>query len=674
MRSTPPIPAPALLLALACACGHASNLALAPFSNAARAQEKGKPAAKGESKKAGRAEDAFRLDDATRRDLERELAEARELASRLDPSISEDLRADVEVGLKGVAWGLELDDFASDRDVVAARRALEIARTRARTLLAGEPPDWIDRPGSTARAFRSRIDGSIQPYAVIVPEDRDPGDRTPRRLDVVLHGRDANLNEYRFVNNNEARPPRGALPPGAFALNVYGRGNNAYRWAGETDVFEAIEAVVRNYPIDESRIVLRGFSMGGAGAWHLGLRFPTRWASVEAGAGFSETRRYARVENPSETVARALRIYDAVDYAENALMVPVVGYGGEEDPQLQASTNILEALAAKGFEVEVEGLVSRVPKVGLERVVGAGMGHRVDDASARIMAEFHDRALAAPRRGRDRIRFVTFTLKANEVGPFAALGLGRHYEPAILEGERDGDRWNLRTSNITRLEIRDGTIASVAIDGVALPIAAPAVLEQADAGWRVAERRFPAGLAKRPGLQGPIDDAFTDAFVCVEGTGDPWNPALAAKLKADLDEFARVWKRHLRADLPRKSDSDLAPDDVAGKHLVLWGDPGSNLVLRRLLPGLPIEWTLEGWTIGGRTFEGARAYPVLIFPNPENPERYVVLNSGHTFGEREFVGSNAQLYPRLGDFAAIDLDGRIVETGYFDESWRLPPR
>ena len=53
----------------------------------------------------------------------------------------------------------------------------------------------------------------------------------------------------------------------------------------------------KRYKIDPRRIVLRGFSMGGAGAWHLGLHYPDRWAAVEAGAGFTETKRYAKQDN-----------------------------------------------------------------------------------------------------------------------------------------------------------------------------------------------------------------------------------------------------------------------------------------------------------------------------------------------------------------------------------------
>jgi hypothetical protein len=63
--------------------------------------------------------------------------------------------------------------------------------------------------------------------------------------------------------------------------------------------------------------------------------------------------------------------------------------------------------------------------------------------------------------------------------------------------------------------------------------------------------------------------------------------------------------------------------------------------------------------------------PVLIAPNPLNPLRYVVFNSGHTFHEEEFKGTNALLYPRLGDYAMIHPAARqVVRGGIFDTEWR----
>ena len=77
---------------------------------------------------------------------------------------------------------------------------------------------------------------------------------------------------------------------------MFGRVNSAgYHWAGEADVFEAIEAVQKRFKIDERRILLRGFSMGGEGAWHIALHYPDRFAAAEIGAGTKNCYRYVGI-------------------------------------------------------------------------------------------------------------------------------------------------------------------------------------------------------------------------------------------------------------------------------------------------------------------------------------------------------------------------------------------
>ena len=69
----------------------------------------------------------------------------------------------------------------------------------------------------------------------------------------------------------------------------------------------------------------------------------------------------------------------------------------------------------------------------------------------------------------------------------------------------------------------------------------------------------------------------------------------------------------------------------------------------------------------------------MIYPSPLNPGRYVVLNSGHTFHAADFQGTNARLYPRLGDYAILkpmstDKDpaaADVVTAGLFDDYWRV---
>ena len=97
----------------------------------------------------------------------------------------------------------------------------------------------------------------------------------PFRLDIWMHGTNRNLNEVLFIKQHEGTAPVPADQK-HIQVDVYGRSNVAYRWAGETDVFEALQSVQERYKIDPQRIALRGFSMGGAGAWHLGVHHPDR--------------------------------------------------------------------------------------------------------------------------------------------------------------------------------------------------------------------------------------------------------------------------------------------------------------------------------------------------------------------------------------------------------------
>jgi hypothetical protein len=74
--------------------------------------------------------------------------------------------------------------------------------------------------------------------------------------------------------------------------------------------------------------------------------------------------------------------------------------------------------------------------------------------------------------------------------------------------------------------------------------------------------------------------------------------------------------------------------------------------------------------MGGQEHPAPGHLPSLIVPNPLNRSRYLALNSGHTFDAAAFRGTNALLYPRLGDWGLTDLEGRMVATGLFDEKWR----
>jgi dienelactone hydrolase len=601
-----------------------------------------------------------------------------------EESSQRDAWADVAVYHNAAVWALRGGEFYRPGDVAATLRVLDRGLARARQAADGGRTPWVDLKGSTVRGYRSRVDGSVQPYAVIVPEGLVAGPERRARLDVILHGRGATLNEVHFIELHDGKPAP-AESAGKITLHVFGRGNNAYRWAGETDVFEAIDTVKRLYPIDEERVVLRGFSMGGAGAWHLGLHHPALWSSVEAGAGFSETKTYAKLGKISEVQDRALRIYDSVAYALNAVNVPMAGYGGEKDPQRQASLNIENALKGLGFTMKTEGLVIRGENIDFLRVEGAGMGHAVDPASRKILDAFHDQhAVTGVDLKAKRIRFTTFTLRYARADWLAIEELGEHYTRALVDAEVKGSQVVVnQLENVVALSVDRRMGQTIRLGGEEFPLesAVKGLLPNVyfrleNKAWRQLDyddsRAFEenSALRKRRGVQGPIDDAFSTAFLCVRGTGTPWNPKGQAWSDSRLKQFADDWRVNLRGEVRIKDDAAVGDEDIDGHNLVLFGDPGSNRVLARMLKDLPMTWTRAEIRLGG-TFSSSDHVPVLIAANPLNPRRYVVVNSGHTFGAKDFAGTNALLFPRLGDYAVFRLgDETPRTTGFFDERWK----
>jgi predicted esterase len=599
--------------------------------------------------------------------------------------------ADVEIYAKAAEWILRHDEFFRPgyvRDTLAAldtgsRRAATLAAARRAGTTLADSPDWGRTPGRTILAYRSAVDGSLQPYALTLPSDFDPSSPQRRPLHLVLHGRGNTLNEVSFIRQHDGKPA--PEEQSWIQLDVFGRGNNAYRWAGEADVFEALADVLKRYKIDERRITLWGFSMGGAGAWHLGLHYPSKWSSVGAGAGFVDFYKYQKQTEPlPDWQHRALRIYDATEYALNLAEVPFITYGGELDPQLAASLTM---------QAHAERL-----EVALQVLIGSGMGHKFDDESLAKFMAFHAEhgtrgRPAAP--GRRAIRFTTSTLKYNRCEWLTIEEMEQVYEPAVVESRLDDDGvLQVTTRNVAALSIARGVADRAALDGSQpfdLNSAADGQLPDVyfvrhDGAWQLLDYdnsiEFAGNpdLRKRHDLQGPIDDAFMQPFVCVRGTGTPWSADHQRWCDWTLARFEREWDKWLRGRVPVVNDTDVTEELIATKHLVLFGDPGSNSVLSKVATRLPARWTRDSLAIAGATYDPALHGLVLIHPNPLNSRRYIVVNSGMTMHEKDFQASNAWLFPKLGDAAVIRFEaddaGGYGETTVwatlFDAGWKLP--
>lgn len=594
---------------------------------------------------------------------------------------------DVEIFHKAVDYALRYNEFYKTNETQIARRLIEQGLERARALRQGQVP-WAQATGLVVRAYRSKIDGSIQPYGLVVPMSVAANRTQPLRLDTWFHGRGETLTELAFLHERQ-RSPGEFVPPNGFVLHLYGRYCNANKFAGEIDLFEALAHVQSHYAVDPNRIVVRGFSMGGAACWQFAVHYAGLWAAAAPGAGFSETADFLRVfQNENVKVPwyeqKLWHWYDCTDYAVNLFNCPTVAYSGEADRQKQAADIMAKALAAEGID--------------LTHIIGPQTGHKYHPDSKR---EINRRIDSIAERGRNpvprQVRFTTWTLRYNQMLWVTINALEEHWERARVDAEIvDEHTVRAVTTNVSAISFvmpagycpLDNTVPpAVVIDGQKLE-AAPigsdrswtAHFRKNNQRWERADSSRAPGVRKRHGLQGPIDDAFMDSFLMVLPTGKPMAGKGGDWVSREQARAIEHWRKQFRGDARIKNDHDVSEADLAEHHVILWGDPQSNQLLSRIAAKLPIRWDTRGVHTPKAIYPGDRYVPVLIYPNPLNPERYVVLNSGFTFREYDYL-NNARQIAKLPDFAIIDLDvpissrapGGIAAAGFFDENWEFKP-
>lgn len=658
-----------LLLAAVCADGPADNLA----ANVRRIPKLGidVPAAERQTLTA----ELDKLNDAIGKLRER------------DEATIKALLPDVEIYAKAVHDALAYQEFFELREIDSARELLGEGLKRAGQLLAGEPL-WPNQRGLVVRGYVSRIDGSVQPYGLVVPESYRPGGNDRFRVDLWFHGRGETLSEVNFLAQRRKQPGQ-FTPPGTIVLHPYGRYSNAFKFAGEVDVLEALESVQSRYRVDEDRIAVRGFSMGGAACWQFAVHYPDRWFAANPGAGFAETPEFLKsfqqeTLSPTWYEQQLWQLYDCTGYARNLLHCPTVAYSGELDAQKQAADIMAQALRHEAIE--------------LRHIIGPGTKHAYHPQAA---AEVERLMASIAERGRERLpsqlSFVTYTLKYNRMHWLTVDAIAQHWKQARVDAALDqaANRATLKTENLTALTLAvpagwstfklDAPV-ELLIDGQRLAGPQPLTdrswncsLHRAGSQWQISADD-PAAVRKRHNLQGPIDDAFMDSFIFVRPSGKCAHAAVELWTQSELAHAIEHWRRHFRGEARVKDDAQITDEDIAGSNLVLWGDAAANSVLRRIVDRLPIRWDAKQITAGQQRFPADHHAPLLICPNPLNPRRYVVLNSGFTFREYDYL-NNARQVPKLPDWAVVDLrtppdsryPGKVVAADFFNEEWGLRP-
>lgn len=582
--------------------------------------------------------------------------------------------ADAEIFIKAVRYAIDFREWydkKSDDAVKKAESLLNEASQRIESLNRNETP-WLEGSGLKVLGFRSRLDDSAQPYGVEVPEGLAFGrDKPAVPMWIWLHGRGDTSTDLNFVYSRlSAKKPGQFQPAGTIVIHPFGRYCNGYKSAGAIDVLESRDDAIRRFHIDPNRIALAGFSMGGAGAWHLGAHYADQWAVVHAGAGFVDVKRYQKLtpdKYPAWYEQTLWNVYDVPQYARNLLNVPVIAYSGENDKQRDAAEYMIEVLAKENYQPP--------------HFIGPGVEHKYHPETIKDVQAAIEKAVEAGRNERpETVSIQTRTLAYSRMHWLQIYGMEQHWEEARADADWDTatNTIQIKTKNVTSLAIHLDKLPRIEVDGQV------ATLKKSSNGHAWIWHRDPnidRSLRKVPGLQGPIDDAFRSRFIVVlPDTNDP-NNKVDQWVELESKHFLERWRSLMRGEPITKRAREVTKDDIESSHLILWGTPTTNAALKKLITtgGLAdaFRWDNDGIVIGSAKADPTSHVPTLIYPNPLNPTKYIVVNSGLTFREAH-DRTNSLQNPKLPDWAILEISqppsaeaaGKVVAADFYNENWQ----
>ncbi len=503
--------------------------------------------------------------------------------------------------------------------------------------------DTQPSPGSmTPLYYRSNLDGSVQPYAVQLPI----GYSRDRKYPIVIQLHGTNFKEilsgsrltYRGMGGPQFIQPD--LP--LIYVHCFGGPTTFYIGMGEEDILAVIEEMKRRFPVDPDRIYIMGHSMGGAGSYSVGLHYPDLFGGIAAG----DPAMWSRAIDAPKWMEPQIAIQSVPKLYPNARNVDVFFKNAGAGLQ-RNSTEFADGIVAQGGFATTE-VFPRMPhsfgsQYPYANFVTEVTGHPV----VRKPAE---------------VKFYTNTLRYNRAYWVTIDRLTRHNADALVVANYKDGSIRVTNTNIDALTLRlgespvpKGKPATLVVDGhEVLKGALPEVvhLSKQSGQWQIGEWNSGARV-KRHDLQGPIGDAFNSRFLAVYGEGD--RDLAIAELDAIRNPAGPL---DIHGDFPMKPAAKVTREDVASSNLILFGTPKSNAVLKRLAPSLP----------AGLLRDDA----IFIYPNPENPSRYIVVWSGKLLSAPGPGLKAGWIMPLnlLPDYVEVK-DGKVASGGHFDNEWSL---
>jgi pimeloyl-ACP methyl ester carboxylesterase len=428
---------------------------------------------------------------------------------------------------------------------------------------------------------------------------------------------------------------------------------------GEIAILDAIADARKHYAVNDDRVIIGGASWGGTGGFHFAAYLPDRFAAA-----------YSLTGGGNYNVPVGNGRFDAYMLPDNLCNLPFLIWDTPGDGHYKANHAFADALRerARKFPGYYPNLELTDPKGG----------HGIIDR--KLQAEgWQWLYMQVRNRHPKRTIYKTHWLRYDgacwaRIDTMEHAGLPARIDAHISDGVcrvqvENADRFHLE---LTPPLVGSARALDVRInDGDAIQVSAgKTVYFWKTAGqWSVSPERYPRTLIKKHGVSGPIQDVFMEhPVLMVHGTKR--DKSATAKM---LDEIVNRListgdgSGVLRTGFERKADAEVSDKDIAEKNLILVGTPKQNRLLARIVEKLPVSFLADGVRIGGKDYRGPDVSMAMVYPNPLNAERYVLLLPEVYWGTRPLDYPDGVVFQGPQDGRS---QGRILARGSFDTHWK----
>ena len=548
-------------------------------------------------------------------------------------------------------------------------------------------------PESYKRTFISNIDGSVQYYAV-KPAWPPPTGVVAPALFLSLHGAGVEATGQVDAYNNKSW---------GHIVAPTNRRHYGFDWEdwGRLDTIEVLRHAQRTLKSDPQRTYLTGHSMGGHGAWHVGVTFPDQFAAIGPSAGWISFWSYAnarRDESGSPVrslLQRAATPSDTLALSRNFLHHGVYILHGEKDDNVpvEQARKMYEHLS--GFHRDFD----KHEQPGAGHWWGSSDEPGAECVDWPAMFDFFARHYIPTRASVRRINFTTANPGISASSHWLSINAQlRHSAASTVKILYDPGlrRFTGTTDNVARLtlDVRHlpagvdsitVTLDDQQIENISLftsrarranPKARLPRVELAleDRKWKTT--RF-SRSDKGPHRYGPFKQAFRNRMSFVYAThGTPQENAWArAKARFDAETF---WYRG-NGSVEVLSDLDFDSESDPHANVILYGNADINPAFWSLLRHSPVQVRGGSVAIGERKVEGDDLACLFIYPRFDSDFAAVGVVSGTGVkGMRltdrlpYFVSGVA--YPDctvIGPDVLTDGNEGVRAAGYFGIDWTV---